>query len=377
LIGGRVARVLRSAAAVRRAGAHRTLSFEGLVAPGLVDAHAHLELGGLATRLPADAGFSAWVGALLAERAGTPAAALARGATRDAATLLAGGTTTVGDVDSTGGGLRSAVGPERRAGPRTVLYREALDGRDPTRTAPALANLRRALPRRALLREGISPHAPFTVGPELARGLAALAERRRAPLAVHWSESDDEIEWLERGAGPLAAFLPPSPRRAGLDLLEEAGLLGPRTALIHGNLPRRGEPGRIARAGATLVHCPGTHAFFDRPRFPVERYLRAGVPLALGTDSRASNHGLDMRREMALFRASSGLAPRRVFAAATTGGARALGLSGEVGALLPGLRADFVAFECAAEKPSDVLAELTDAEPRVEAVAVSGRVLSR
>jgi cytosine/adenosine deaminase-related metal-dependent hydrolase len=373
LVCGRVERVLRSSAAVRRAGAHRRHELDGVVTPGLVDAHAHLELGGLDRELPARDGFTAWVGALLAARATRSPAELGAGAARDAARLLATGTTTVGDVDSTGAGLAAALA-RAGAGPATVLYREVLDGWDPARTAAALAGVRRALPRRARLAEGLSPHAPFTVSPPLQRALAALARRRRLPIAVHWSESEDERRWLERDAGPLTRVLPAGPRRAGLDVLQAAGLLGPRTALIHGNLPRRGEPARIARAGATLVHCPGTHAFFGRGRFPVERYLRAGVTLALGTDSRASNADLDMRREMALFRASSGLSPARVFAAATTGGARALGMAGEIGTLERGRRADLVAFDARASGLRGLLDELTAGRPDVLAVAVAGRV---
>ena len=74
--------------------------------------------------------------------------------------------------------------------------------------------------------------------------------------------------------------------------------VGPRTTLVHGNHPARGEPARIAASGAVLVHCPGTHAYFDREPFPWSRYRRAGVSLALGTDSLASNDELDMFREM-------------------------------------------------------------------------------
>ena len=96
----------------------------------------------------------------------------------------------------------------------------------------------------------------------------------------------------------------------GLDRIEAAGLLGRRTSLVHGNYPSSGELPRIARSGATVVHCPGSHAFFRREPFPLARYRRAGVPIALGTDSAASNGSLDMRREMALLRrAHAGLAP--------------------------------------------------------------------
>ena len=99
-------------------------------------------------------------------------------------------------------------------------------------------------------------------------------------------------------------------KRRAIRALERAGLLGSRTALIHANWPGPGEVERVAAAGAMVVHCPGSHAFFDRAPFPLDRYRAAGIPVALGTDSAASNAALDMRREMRLLRNSRRIEPR-------------------------------------------------------------------
>ncbi len=375
--GGRVARVLASPSACRRAvraGARRVELDDCVLAPGLVNAHAHLDLTGLAGALPRSGGFVRWVGELLRRRSARRPRQLAADAARGAARCVETGTTAVGDVDSTG----AWAGPAAAPAPRTVLYREVLDAWDPSRTAGALDGVRRALPRRARRAEGVSPHAPFTTSAALLAGVRSLRRRRRLPATVHWAETREEIDWLERGRGPLAAVLPPSPRRRGLDLLAEAGLLDRRTSLVHGNLPARGEPARIARAGCTLVHCPGTHAFFGREPFPWRRYLRAGVPIALGTDSLASNDDLDLRREMALARAAAPwLSPERVFAMATTGGARALGFARELGRLARGTCADFVAFRVAGRRRRPILEELTGGGGSVVGVWVDGRAVIR
>ena len=343
--GDRIERVLGSPRAVARArnrpGARLRDLGEVLLAPGLVNAHAHLELTGLGGRIPPGADFGAWIGAVLRLRAERGPSRLAGDAAEGARRLLWAGATAVGDVDTTGAAERGLA----RARLRTVLFRELLDAQDPARTGEALARVRRALPPRALRREGLAPHAPFTASPALLAAIAVLARRRRAPLSVHWSETEDELCYLERGEGPLAERLGPSPRRSGLELLEDAGLLGPGLALVHGNHPGRGEIARIAAAGATLVHCPGTHAFFGREPAPLRHYLRAGVPVALGTDSLASNRALDPRHEMrAVGRAHPWLTPEAIWAMGTVHGARALGLAGEVGELVPGARADLVAL---------------------------------
>jgi cytosine/adenosine deaminase-related metal-dependent hydrolase len=120
---------------------------------------------------------------------------------------------------------------------------------------------------------------------------------------------------------------------------------------------RADERARVARAGAVLVHCPGTHAFFGREPFPWRAWREAGVDVALGTDSLASNDSLDLRLALGRLRAAHPLAPAAaVLDAATLHGARALGLEGEVGAVTPGARADLLATQ-APESDASRLAE--------------------
>jgi len=371
LRGGKVVRVLRSRRAVVRARPARGTFLdlgECVLTPGLVNAHAHLELGALAGKVSARGGFAGWVGELVRRRAGLARGDFEAAVRAGARALVASGTTAVGDIDSTGACARVA----RELALGVLVYRELLDAWDPARTAGALRA--RPLACGALVRAGLAPHAPYTTSRALLAGARRLARARGLACTIHWAETEEEGAWLERGEGPLARILPDSPRARGLELLARAGLLGRRTSLVLGNHPAAGEPERLARAGVTLVHCPGTHAFFGRAPFPLERYRRAGVALALGTDSLASNAELDLRREMALLRASfPRLAPAEVFVQATRGGARALGAARELGRLRAGFRADVVAWRLAARAEKDALDELTSARPAVARVFVAGR----
>jgi len=372
LAHGRVVRILRGARAVARvrAGGARVQDLgEVVLTPGLVDAHAHLDLTPLAGRVGTRGGFAGWVGELLARRAELGRRDLEQGVRGGAAELLASGTTSIGDIDSSGTSARLAGTLPLRV----VVHRELLDGFDPARTPAALALLAKFSVRGGLALPGLSPHAPFTVSAPLLEAAVARARRKAWPLSIHWAETRAEVEWLARGTGPLAERLPGSPRASGLSLLARAGALGRRTSLVHGNHPSPGDPARLARAGVTLVHCPGTHRFFAREPFPLERYRRAGVRLALGTDSRASNAHLDLRREMALARAAfPRLAPGEVFEWATRGGARALGRERELGRLRPGACADLVAWDLAARSSATALEELTAGIAPVVRVYVSG-----
>lgn len=370
--GGTIQRVIVGTRALRRESTvQRVVDLgEGLLAPGFVNAHAHLELGALAGRLPEGIDFVRWVRALLGERSRLDVADFGMGVERGAARLLETGTTTVGDIasDERTAGLR-------RGGLRTVLYREVLDGGDAGRAGAALRTLRRRLPARRLRTEGVSPHAPYTLSSALIAGLTRQLDARPRPVSIHWAETAEEVRWLERGEGPFSAILSRSPCCSPLEHLERGGLLRGVCSLVHGNHPGEGDPARIARLRVSLVHCPGSHTFFRREPFPLDVYHAAGASVALGTDSLASNADLDMGRELALLRtAHPQVSPEEAMRMATVEGARALGLGGRVGELAPGRLAD-LAFHRV--DPSAPLEALTTGEGEVAGVWVGGRRVFR
>ena len=365
---GRVERVLGRRARV--AGAREVDCGDALLAAGMVNAHAHLELGALAGLTPRGPDFAAWVRTVIGLRARASRSELAAAARAGATRALSTGTTCVLDIDTTGAASQALA----RHAIRSVVLREVLDAHDPTRTLAALARVRRPLRSSGRRREGLSPHAPFTVSPALLAGAAKLARERELPVQMHWSETAAEVQWMESGAGPLAALLGESPRRSALDLLEHVGLLGPRISLVHGNLPSRGEARRLAQRGVTLVHCPGSHAWFERQRWDWRGYARAGVSVALGTDSLASNEDLDLRREMRLASAAQRwLAPEDLWRAVTVAGAAAAGASTQLGRLESGFSADFLVLPVVAHSARSALEELCLGTAPVSEVWVEGQ----
>mgnify|MGYP002628467376 CR=1 FL=1 len=365
VVDGCVGGLFDGHAAIKRAaishGADRIDLGEVLLAPGLVNAHAHLELSAMQGKVAAGQHFFDWVGGVIRERARSSPEEMIEGARQGLRRAAETGTTTVGDIASSEATLAALASSGRSDSyPRVRLFREALDAWDISRTPGAAAVFREPLLESDALFEGYSPHAPYTVSSQLFHLIAEQQRRRPRQLSMHWAEMEEELLWLESGTGPLAQVLGESPRRSGLDLLEEAGLLGPQMALVHGNLPSSGEVERIAEAGATVVHCPGTHRFFERPEFPLEEYLLKGVPLALGTDSLASNDDLDLVREARLLWARYPLlSPERLFEMMTTNAAQALGLDGRVGALRLGAFADYNIWEVVGGWPSPVVARST------------------
>lgn len=307
-----------------------------LLMPAWVNAHAHLDLTHLRGCIAPGTEFGDWVRQLLSSRAAASAKASAEALVEAAVQeglefCLAGGCALVGDIASAAdelAGTEVAEGHDRSV--RRLTFGEFLDGGDAQRQAEQLKLLERFAD---FAKEpwGLSPHAPHTCSEGL---LQACTGSGRA-LQVHWAETVDEVDYL---AGRQSAFSGWLPRLdalgSGLDRLGRAGLLGPQTALVHGNHAEPGDWQRIAKSGAALVHCPGTHRFFERGATPVRSALEHGVTLGLGTDSAVSNARLDMPSEVALLLNSDPwLSAERALEFATLGGAQALGLQGSFGCL--------------------------------------------
>lgn len=342
------------------------------VLPGLVNAHAHLQLAPLATP---ERRFLPWLSAVMAQQASTTAVSRQRALADAVRALTDGGAVAVGEIDSSG----DSVALLARSALRSRCYREL------TGFHLDAAGSRRLLAERAVrtlppVLVGWSPHAPYSVSPALFR--AAVATRR--PLAIHCAEVPEEQEFLRTGGGPFAALLqrlgrlPEGFRAPGVGAvrwLEQLGALRQTTLLVHCQELQRGDAARIAEAGAAIVVCPGTIDWFRRSPPPVASWLRAGIPVALGTDSRASNVALSMVRELARARALwPGLRDGELLTMATASGARALGLRGG-GVLRRGGRADFVTVPARASFGA-TLAAFVSGELAPATVVAQGRLLA-
>jgi len=317
--------------------------------PGLVNAHTHLEFSDRSAPLGRPGmSLPEWIRLVIAERRRTGDEA------REAiqaglAESLAAGVTTVGEIAVAPAGAYQRAAP----GPTTVLLHEAI-GYSAARVDSVYADVERRM-LVAPTPSGVSPHAPYTAHPRLVERLVALAKDRHAPVAMHLAESPEELELLASGQGAFRELLCErsmwddaaiAPRSRPLDYLRLLAL-APRALVIHGNYLSTDEIEFIAarRATMSVVYCPRTHAWFGHPTYPLEAMLAAGVPVVLGTDSRASNPDLSVLAEL---RFAAARFPKVAAATwiemATLGAAQALGLGEEVGALAPGRRADMVAL---------------------------------
>jgi 5-methylthioadenosine/S-adenosylhomocysteine deaminase len=286
----------------------------------------------------------------------------------------------------------------RESGVRGIMYQEVF-GPDPAQCAESIAGLRDAVAglrylETPLVRLGISPHAPYTVSDDLFRAAAALAREQRLPVAVHIAESEVERELVVEARGSFADGLrrrgiAVAPRaRSSIALLDALGVLDVHPLLIHCIRVDAADIRSIARAHATVAHCPVSNAKLGHGVAPLDEMLDAGVIVGLGSDSMASNNRMDLLEEARIallaqrVRTCSSETPSAedLLALATIGGATAIGIGDVVGTLEVGKQADLAAFALDAIGPTQdpaTAAVFSVTAVRARFVSVAGKVLVR
>ncbi len=357
------------------------LGYAALI-PGLVNAHTHLEFGGLKQPIEPAQPFTAWIRALVARR-NSGGFSTADGVEQGYRECGSSGTTLVGEIATAGSSFDRLDG----GGAQVVAFRELL-GLSKGQVDEQLTAAREFLDHAdsGCIVRGLSPHAPYSVHPELYRRLIELAAQRRAPVAIHLAETRAELELLNAGTGEFVPLLQEFgvwsddaiPRGSRpLDYLKPLAELE-RALVIHGNYLAEDEIDFLAaHPHLTVVYCPRTHAWFGHEPHPWLTMLERGVSVVLGTDSRASNPDLNLWNELLFLREQFGDVPPEVLLGlGTSAGARALGQGEDRGKLAPGQQADMALVAIDSLDEDNPYAALFDWRSRVVATMHGGEWIS-
>lgn len=324
--------------------------------PGLVNAHTHLELSWLRDRVPPANRFTSWVKQLMVARRGAierpDDPVVLEAAAAGAREAIETGTVAVGDISNS----LASVEVLATVGLRAVVFHELLGFKETSgalveRTAAQRASARERGGDR--VRVSLAPHAPYSVSRELFQAVRVAVSASNDPwLSVHVGESPEEMELLAAGTGEWERMLRwigawrddwEPPRTGPIEYLDDLGVIDARTLLVHGVQLTDDSLARVHDRGATLVTCPRSNQWVGVGVPPVERFYRAGVAVAVGTDSLASVDDLNLFSELKAMRwLAPGVPARRLLESATLVGARALGLEQELGSLTAGKAADIV-----------------------------------
>ena len=375
------------AAVVSRFPGARVCDFgQAVILPGLVNAHSHLELTVMRGFLESEErDFAAWLRKLTTARMAMTGEDLLVSATCGAIEGARAGVTCFGDSSSAATHAMKAL---REVGLRGIVYQESF-GPDPSLASENVAKSREQIVEMRdhendLVRAGISPHAPYTVSAPQLELIARLSIDEKLPLMMHAAESQAENSFMMEGPGCFAAGLKArgiewqAPGISTIKYLARHGILETRPLLAHCINVDNADLELIKQSGSGIAHCPKSNAKLGHGRAPFQKFLAHGIHVGLGSDSVASNNTCDLLEEarfatllarldpgsrpgasegvvtepgavatgyqsqLAMELAMEGVTANQSLFAATLGGARALGLENQIGALAEGMQADII-----------------------------------
>jgi len=314
-----------------------------LLMPGFVNAHSHLGLSALGKKLSPEKTFASWIGDLIPLNAALSDEERMKGIRMGADEMKTSGVTGLADYVADPALLESIAD----LGFRSVLFLETIGFKE--ERAEAIAEEVEAVLKThaSNCNLGIAPHAPYSVSAKLLQRLDQLAKKYGCLLSTHLAETDEEVQFIEKGGGPLVDLLKdrqafdmswripcttPARYLKSLDVL--SGMVAVHCNFIDDDID----------AVQAAVFCPKSTHWFGRTHIlPVRKMLDAGIRVALGTDSLASNDSLNFLEEI---RMADKLLPdvsrKEILTMATRFGGEILHLS--CGKIESGQKADIIGF---------------------------------
>jgi cytosine/adenosine deaminase-related metal-dependent hydrolase len=191
------------------------------------------------------------------------------------------------------------------------------------------------------LRAAFAPRFAVSCSRELLEAVAARSKETGALVHTHASESLDELRAVRELTG-----------MDNIEYLAATGLASRRLCAAHCVHVKDRAQDLLREHSVNVLHCPGSNLKLGSGIAPIAEMRARGIPVSLGADGAACNNRLDMFDEMRLAatlqacrRAPGALPAREVLWMATRGGAQALGLDDEIGAVEVGRRADLILVE--------------------------------
>lgn len=321
----------------------------GLLCPGFVNCHCHLELSHMRGVLPERTGLVDFLSAVIRWRAQPPGNMDTAGTVIDSIVaaeqeMLDAGIMAVGDICNTTDTLEQ----KRAARLRYYNFVETM-GFIANGAAARFAASEAVFDAFEEAYPGwnaIVPHAPYSVSPALFTKIAAHAAGR--VLTMHNQETQEENEFLLSGAGDFRRLY----RQLGIDTDfyhgTGAGSLayalrffdpGQTMILVHNVATTGNDLHAVKGRRLFFCLCPNANLYITGRLPDPAMLMRHGCRLVVGTDSLASNHRLSILEELkTLQRAFPDLSIPVLLQWATFNGAQALRMDDFLGSFRPGVK---------------------------------------
>ncbi len=316
--------------------------YSGILAPGFVNAHCHLELSHLKSQIEEKSGIGRFIGKIN-ELRNADSEAVEKAMKVADRKMWAAGIRAVGDISN------STASLEIKSKSKLIYHTfvEAF-GFHPSRAEKAVQYARQVQGEfhQNQLAASVVPHSPYSVSEQLFKKIKHHAETEKSILSIHNQESRGESEFYEKGSGAIARHLQDNLgidishwKASGKSSLQSVLMYFPvenRLLLVHNTFTQKQDLEflRVHRKleNTFFVLCPNSNQYIENTLPPVTLFRNQGLNICLGTDSLASNHQLSMLSEMqSLQKAFPEINLEEILNWATLNGAKALDLDDNLG----------------------------------------------
>jgi cytosine/adenosine deaminase-related metal-dependent hydrolase len=315
---------------------------DGIICPGFINAHCHLELSHLKDKVTEGTGLVDFIKQLQARRTANEAEiqAAALQADRD---MYDNGIVAVGDISNNA----LTVGIKDKS---NIYYHTFVEVFSfiPDRASEVFASALTLAEQFKPQPTSVTPHAPYSVSKELFRLIKSYSDKNENLLSIHNQECDDENKFYRYKLGSFLdlykhfgidiSFFKPQARNSLQSVLP---LLSSKhqILMVHNTCTNLKDIYFIKRFDKKInwCFCPNANLYIEKKLPKIDLFLDQGSNITLGTDSLASNNKLCILSEMqTLQQYFPSLEIDRLLSWATLNGARFLGIDKEKGSLEPG-----------------------------------------
>jgi cytosine/adenosine deaminase-related metal-dependent hydrolase len=326
-------------------------SFEGIITPGFVNAHCHLELSHMKNMIPANTGLQEFVKQIVSLRQVEPAV-IQEAIVAAENEMIANGIVAVGDISNT----LDTLTQKAKHNLAYYTFVELYD-LDPTRAADKLnagIENQKAFEQNCV-RASLVPHAPYSVTNDLWK---LLSDHFGAhTISMHNQETSDENDFFKSKTGSFLGMYERT--KVSLDFFEPTGLSSVQSVLpifknantsilVHNSFTSANDISAVKKQMPNTFWClcPNANQYIEQTMPPIELLRASGANIIVGTDSYASNWSLNILDELKTIQKHNPQIPLdEMLGWATINGARALQMDKHLGSFETGKKPGVVVIE--------------------------------
>jgi cytosine/adenosine deaminase-related metal-dependent hydrolase len=329
---------------------HSTVYYNGIITPGFVNCHSHLELSHMKDSVPEQTGLGCFLEYIRNRRENEREKIISRAFSANNY-MYREGIVLCADICNT----TDTFGIKKES---RIRYHNLLEvfGIDPEKAEKRMKEITTVseMARKMNLIFSLVPHSVYSMSLTLLRILKN--ECRNSNLtSIHFMETSAEKSLLNHHSGPLMesyqrmGILPEKLETAASHetvVLNEVTRSG-NLILVHATYADR-ETIRAVKARSNLFWClcPNSNLYIGNTLPPVNQLIEEGCDMVIGTDSLASNHKLSILEELKTIQFNfPELSLVNLISWATANGARALGEEKQFGTIEPGKKPGLLVLE--------------------------------